>query len=159
MSATMNIIMAVSKDGYVARGPTDDMSWLGGEDKAVFRILTGVGGMVAVSRKTANLMPKHLEGRTLLALSSREEADGDLEDFSRRHNVRWLAGGQTLALVALRRALVGEVHICRSDRSAFPRHPDMAIPDLLTPYMQRGPMWNRAMRTRLFDVTVECWRY
>lgn len=91
--------MAHSSDGFVARGPEDDMSWTGSADKALFRLLTRAGSQVCgVGSNTYKLMPK-LPGRKLTQIS--RGPDGiSLEDLWRIPN-SWLLGGQTLALEAL----------------------------------------------------------
>ncbi len=168
----MRIVMAVSKDGYVARGPSDDMSWLGATDKAVFRILTGVNGDVAVGRGTACYMPRELPGRSLVYLSSRGRQTGKswgtLEQFHRLAKHGWLIGGPRLALLALEAGYVDEVHLCRSDRCAFPdTHEDDPIVDPITPWLTdhlctalpTSSGWVLELETRLLDVTVECWRH
>jgi dihydrofolate reductase len=36
----MKLIMACSRDGYLAKSANDDMSWTEGDDKKVFKLLT-----------------------------------------------------------------------------------------------------------------------
>jgi hypothetical protein len=157
--------MAVSKDGFMARHDRDDMSWLGRDDKSLFRALTSVGGDCWVGRRSAGSMPPDLPGRTLHLLGTGPGlAKLDCLRY-RGYDSHWLLGGQELALKALGLALVDgsgayppmlqEIHLCRSDRCAFPddrRHFDRITPALmaygLTP----------AMRTRFGDVTHEVWR-
>lgn len=167
----MRIIMAVSRDGYVARCRRDDMSWLGATDKAVFRILTGVGGEVAVGRTTADCMPKYLPGRNVRVLS-RDGYEpfsswGTLDEFYKQVPDGWLIGGQTVAMAALVQGYVDEVHLCRSDRMAFPCPGDFPTEDMLTPWLEanrhehdylRNRWWELEMTTEVLDVTVECWR-
>ncbi len=164
--------MAVSRDGYMSRRCDDDMSWLGPTDKAIFRILTGVGGVVAVSRRTAENMPNLLEGRNLHVLSAVERAGhkkswGTLRRFAAEHPGGWLVGGPTLALIALQEDCVDEIHLCRSDRSAFPdlRYPADTRVDVLTPWLENHGFepgmkdwWHLALSTRILDTTVECWQ-
>ena len=157
----MRIVMAVSKDGWMARRLDDNMRWLGPTDKAVFRILTGVGGYVAVGGNSRRCMPGRLIGRNLTVLSSKGPAT--LFDFYCRHPDGWLVGGPRLALLALDLGYVDEVHLCRSDRMAFPE--PGALEDLLTPWLGARKYdaisdegWRQEMETTVLDVTVECWR-
>lgn len=170
--------MAVSRDGYVARSPEDDMSWLGKTDKAIFRILTGVGQECAISAWSCHLIPGNegrLPGRSLHPLSREgfHHADeengklgawGTLDEFYNAHPDGWLLGGQALAIDALEARYVDEVHLCRSDRSAFP-DPKLAMADELTGWLRARPFrpgreewWANDMNTIINDVRVECWR-
>jgi hypothetical protein len=161
----MRLIMAVSADGYVARGEQDHMQWLGHEDKALFRALTSVGGDCWVSRKSSHMMPINLAGRKLHRVS-RQPGFIDLDTLRRLPSEDWLLGGQTLALLALsltkyplqEAPLVTEVHLCRSNRSAFPA-PGEGIPDVITPLLlAHGQQY--AMRTMFGhrDLTHEVYR-
>ena len=162
----MRILMAVSRDGYVARSHDDRMDWLGKEDKALFRALTSVGGMCAVGKTTAAVMPAVLAGRTLVRVvrairgDSSDRAD-PFEDFcatlKRLRRMEkggapewWLIGGQTIALAALAEGYVSEVHLCHSDRCAYPA-PGVGQRDALTPRLTDGfpgyPRFSEAMRT------------
>ncbi len=162
----LKIVMAVSRDGYMSREYGDTMKWLGPTDKAVFRILTGVGGEIAVGRHTAEHMPNLLEGRNLHVLSRAGIAGSTLRRFVAEHPGGWLAGGPTLALIALQEDYVDEVHLCRSDRSAFPdpRYPAYTRADVLTPWLENHGFepcvkdwWHLALSTRILDTKVECW--
>ncbi len=103
----MRLLMAVSADGFLCKGPTDDMTWTGRTDKLLFRILTGVGRICAAGSTTRDLM-RSLPGRTLLELSR----DGyTLKDFATEYPDGWLLGGPTVAAAALEAGLVSEVYI------------------------------------------------
>lgn len=172
----MRLIMAISKDGFTARNDRDDMSWLGRDDKALFRALTSVGGRCWVSRRSAEAMPPGLPGRELHLLGT---GPGLTQlDHIRYHGYDhdWLLGGQTIALKALGLTLIDatpthlerlhatrpvyppmlqELHLCRSDRCAFPderKHFDRITPMLLAYGL------TPAMRTKFGDTTHEVWR-
>lgn len=158
----MKLVMAVSKDGWLARKEDDDMSWLGMADKAAFRILTSVdGGHVGVSLRTAGCMPSVLPGRSLYKLStvSRAQAWGTLSEFHGAYPGGCLVGGPRLAMEALRLAYISEVHLCRSERYAFPDSAarDQAIPDRITLQLLAGGFQVK-METKFGDTKVECWR-
>lgn len=160
----MKLVMAVSRDGFVSRRPTDDMSWLGPFDKAAFRIITGVGGNVATSRRTARLMPSVLQGRKLHTLSREggpgtgltgrtgTTAWGSLRQFQGLFGEGgWLIGGLTLALAAAESRWLSEIHLCRSDRMCWEGTPfgkDLLSLSRLT----------YRMKTRVGDTTVEVYR-
>lgn len=115
----MRLLLASSADGYLARGPEDDMTWTGRVDKALFRLLTLSGGTgapdtVLVGSRTFDQMPK-LPGRDMVRLSN----DGlpgsmTLEQAAAHHPRAWLIGGPTVAIEALRRGLVDRAFICVS---------------------------------------------
>jgi dihydrofolate reductase len=154
----LKLVMAVSHDGFVAKGPTDDMRWTGSTDKQVFRLLTGTGGVVGVGRRTAELMPEKLAGRTLIRLSS--FSGMNLGQFAYKYDGAWLAGGQTIAMEALRIDLVDEVHLCRNAVEL-----GEGVRDEITPWVsgevpEQLHRWTRAMATKLDmgGVQVEVWR-
>lgn len=155
----MRLILGVSADGYLARGPQDDMQWLGPMDKKVFRILTGIDGVLIVSKKTAQSMPASLPGRTLIPVSSSDPALPDLEEAFMRHgSYAWLIGGPSLALTALREGYIHETVLCISDRLAFsgPSVSD-AIKDEVTPFLESKTIWRKKMETSFPEVTVQQW--
>lgn len=107
----MKLLMAVSADGYVARGPEDDMTWTGPTDKAVFRLLT-MGETVGAGRVTYNLMRNlKLKGRDLRLITSNPGAGYTLESFARNCPRSWLIGGHTVALSALDHNLLDHVYL------------------------------------------------
>lgn len=103
----MRLLMAVSADGLLCRGPSDDMKWTGRTDKLLFRILTGVGRVCAAGSTTRDLV-RSLPGRTLIGLS---RDDYTLEAFAEEHPDGWLLGGPTVTEAALRAGLVDEVYL------------------------------------------------
>lgn len=152
----MQLIMGISSDGYVATGDEDRMDWLGQDDKAVFRLLTSVGGVCAASAKTRNLMPLFLPGRTVLTIS-RDHGEGlpaghmTLQEFASKFcGTGWLLGGQHLALTAFREGLVSAAFLCYSDNPCLVAH---GIPDLVTP-MSRARFGEPVMETRVGSTLV-----
>lgn len=125
----MRLVMAVSKDNFVARGERDDMRWTGATDKALFKLVTTLGGEVlAAGRKTAELLP-HLEGRTVLTLS---RGGYSLLDLYQEHPRATLIGGQTVALEALELNLIDEVVLMHLERLAFSGIRDKITPIVVT---------------------------
>lgn len=148
----MKLIMAVSADGFVARMGEDDMRWTGSLDKAVFRLLTGVGTEpLAVGRRTRALMPSYLPGREIYVLSSSGGilADGTLANYHDRYPDGWLIGGQTVAVEAREQDLLSEVHLCRSTRFIWDGVP-------MSPVLTAG--MTLRMSTLVVDLNVEVYR-
>ncbi|MBO4583160.1 MAG: hypothetical protein J5714_03855 [Alphaproteobacteria bacterium] len=57
----MKAIFAESSNGYMARGPKDDMSWTPGLDKKIFSLLTVFdSGKCVCSNKTYALLPQKM---------------------------------------------------------------------------------------------------
>lgn len=155
----MRLILGISKDGYLARCKNDDMQWLGATDKAIFRILTGVSGLLFTSLKTAESMPTQLAGRRLEAVSTRNDYPS-LDEVAQRFPDAWLIGGPSLARVALKEDLIDEAHLCISDRFAFPDPATpYAIPDYITPLLTEDPRWKMTMKTTINEVTVQKWAF
>jgi dihydrofolate reductase len=105
----MKLVMAVSADGFVARGPDDNMMWTGKTDKFAFRLLTLSDGQpLFAGRRTAEAMPK-LPGRELYSLS---RSGLTLLEAYKQHPAGWLIGGPEVAVAALSMGLVGRAFIC-----------------------------------------------
>lgn len=159
----MKLIMAVSKDGFVARGPEDDMSWTGPIDKAVFRLLTSTSDVLAVSAKSLEMMPEEMPGRgRVYALSTNPKRGIALEDFASIHPDAWLLGGQELAMFALKNGFVTKAYLCRALGTEI-WQPER-IEDRLTPYFTKrryqkgaGAWWDQTMRVKIHDLVVEVW--
>lgn len=115
----MRLLLASSADGYLARGPEDDMKWTGPVDKAVFRLLTlSSTDVLLAGSRTFDQMPK-LPGRTMLRLSREAKPFGkhprfDLDVAATCFEDPWLIGGPTVAVEALKRGLVRRAFICVS---------------------------------------------
>lgn len=159
----MKLIMAISRNGYVARSADDDMSWTGPADKAVFKLLTSTHPVLAVSAKTLEYMPKSLPGRgKLYALSTDPRKGMSLEDMTRFAPDAWLLGGQEIALYALKNGFVTKAYLCIADTDVEPR-PE-AIQDRLRPYFEgrryvkgRGSWWDQTLRVTIDGLMVEVW--
>jgi dihydrofolate reductase len=157
----MKLLMAVSKEGYVQRCREDDMSWTGPFDKAVFRLLSHVGGDLGCGPKTYRLMPTRLQGRTMHKLSRGLDPDGRLHDllwFQMEHPNGWLIGGQVLAMSALMQDMVDEAFICVSDRKCFPRQDDGEQCLLGTIINDNLGLWIEQSVVSVGDTKVHIWR-
>jgi dihydrofolate reductase len=106
----MKLILAVSRDGFLASGPSDDMRWTGPADKYAFRLLTlSDGEPLLAGRRTAEMLPP-LPGRDVVRL---DRATLSVEQAGRILPHAWLIGGPTVALEALRLGLVRSAFIHR----------------------------------------------
>lgn len=125
----MRILMAISANGYTAQGPDDRMAWTGRHDKQLFRALTMVdGGFMLAGTSTYTMMlqnKKAFGGRSLFQVSTKHPGI-TLEDYHNRERrfQYWLIGGQTVALAALRKGFVTEVHLSRVHHEVTIRNPD-----------------------------------
>ena len=55
----MKAIFVESLNGYLAKGPNDDMSWTPTLDKKIFKLLSfALGGIYFCSKRTFNLLPE-----------------------------------------------------------------------------------------------------
>lgn len=159
----MKLIMAVSKDGYVARTENDTMAWTGKTDKQVFRLLTCVGGTIACGSKTWEMMPRKLAGRHMIRLSTKPyNADcpfvQDLKWYNQAQPNGWLIGGLHVATEALMMDLVDQAFICRSDRYAFPVDDGgQSGAPLNIAGLKEGPLWQHSLDVNVLDVTVQVW--
>jgi dihydrofolate reductase len=134
--------LAVSDDGFLARGPKDDMKWTGATDKAVFRLLTLSGGELLAGRTTAEQMPP-LPGRKLITLSRQHHLGITLAEAAWVHRDAWLIGGPAIAEEALRANLVDRMFLCRvpvslGDGIPFSRLQAL-LPDVCTYRQLVGP--------------------
>jgi len=132
----MKLIMATSADGFIARGPDDDMKWSGSLDKLIFKLLTCTsGGQLGAGSTTYDQMPKQLNGRTLHCISrnipNRSRKCISLSQFYTVYPQGWLIGGQTIALTALEENLIHEVFLVRTPNFIL-----RGIPDKITPLLE-----------------------
>jgi dihydrofolate reductase len=148
----LKLVMAVSADGFVARGPTDDMTWTGSTDKRVFRLLTSVGGVLGAGRRTFEQLPR-LEGRYVHMLTRDQSSGVTLNEFCRLYPDAWLIGGQEVALEALRLNLVDQAFLCRS-REAFL---GSGVKDEITPRLLRSQIWQQRPAVCFAETFVDVW--
>lgn len=166
----MRLILASSLDGYLSRGPSDDMRWTGPEDKNVFKLLTAVGGTCYAGRATFERLPS-LPGRTVHPLSRDEGKGLTLGRAFYRHPEAWLIGGPTVAMEAIDAHLVDQVFMCYPDVVLGERGEPFPDPrwqrDGITPYLANhiasdnaGSYWRRTQRIKLpGGTTVDSWSY
>jgi dihydrofolate reductase len=116
----MKLIMACSRDGYLAKSANDDMSWTEGDDKKVFKLLTMGENMGAGSNTYELMKDLNLKGRSLTKISRYNGIS--LEDFGSRNKT--LIGGATVARVAFCRNMIDTAYICRSYKMLGPEMTD-----------------------------------
>ena len=109
----MRVLLAISADDYLARGPDDDMKWTGRADKQTFRLLTSIDTdtPLLAGSVTARLMPA-LPGRKVLGISRGSHLT--LEKAFECFPQAWLIGGLTVVLAALDAGMVDKVYLSRS---------------------------------------------
>lgn len=132
------LLLGISADGFLAKGPDDDMKWTGPDDKGIFRVLTLAGGTVLAGRRTAELLPP-LPGRKVVTISRQHHLGLTLQEASWAHRSAWLIGGPETALAALRAGMVEQAFIVRSPNSIGGGIPFSTLDRLLgvTTYTQK----------------------
>jgi len=154
----MQLVMGMSADGYVSINESDDMKWLGKDDKAAFKLLTlGADKHLLVSRKSGLLLP-HLEGRKTILLS-RDSSEGfSLSEAYTLFKDGVLIGGQTIAVIALQKDMIHRAHICKSVNKAplysTPAYTARAQKEEIMQYITKGKL---VATTKLGTSTVETW--
>ncbi len=175
----LKLVMAVSKDHFVARGPDDDMGWTGEQDKKAFRLLTMVGGVMGAGRRTFDLLSRTvLQGRKLVCISREGEGyaykpvEGwggyeetlaqcprmSLGHFACNYPGAWLIGGPTVAYEAVSACLIDEIHLCKVDEYIGAKRGDTPIPLWHALGQDWGKRFVRAASTKLDGVEVTCYR-
>lgn len=158
--STLNLIMAVGRDGYMARSYEDPMQWTGATDKAIFKLLTSVGQVVGMSNRSADLLPpKGLVDRTVVRIS---RTGLTLSGFAENYPGAWLGAGFTLATQALEHNYLGAAFICHLDRDCYGPAGKKAYPEALEDPTRRylfGMIgshrgWRQTQTIHLGDVTV-----
>lgn len=109
----MKLILAVSADGFVAKGPVDDMSWTGKLDKAIFKLLTLSGNNQLWAGYTTYCQMPILAHRTVHPISRDNEKGYSLSSNLFKED-DWLIGGQTVAIEAIKSNLIDELCLCHS---------------------------------------------
>lgn len=111
----MNLLLAVSKDGFLCKGPDDDMKWTGPLDKFAFKLLTMASDQPLLAGSTTyNMMPK-LPGRSLYRLSQKGEGGLTLEEAHFYYPQAWVIGGPTVAAIALMKGYIDRAFLCQVD--------------------------------------------
>lgn len=109
----MKLLMAVSSDGFLASGPSDDMKWTGKDDKSLFRLLTLADRRpLLAGAATARQMPP-LKDRLLVSITNRPNAPNEMTlDYAAWcYPEAWLIGGPTIALAAMKMGLVDTAYL------------------------------------------------
>jgi dihydrofolate reductase len=108
----LKLLMAVSADGFVARGENDDMRWTGPADKFLFKLLTTASDQVLLAGSTTYDQMPPLPHRKLVRLT-RKPCGLTLRQAAHFYGEAWLIGGPTIALEALSLGLVERAYISR----------------------------------------------
>lgn len=124
----LNIILAMSSDGYFAKSDQDDMKWTGGLDKTIFKVLSFEGNStILCGPKTFETLPLPLQARRVIVVRSNKRTNLYYESYSaamaqeisfdsipgrlKDLNDASIIGGPKLALAALEEGLVKRVYI------------------------------------------------
>ncbi len=109
----MKLILAVSQDGFLARGPDDNMTWTGPLDKFAFKLLTLSDGLpLYAGSATFDSLPP-LKGRKVYRLSQDGSPESmSLEQAWTNNENAWLIGGPAIAEKALHAGYVDRVFLC-----------------------------------------------
>ena len=148
----LNLIMAISSDHFVAKGPEDKMRWTSTTDKRVFQLLTSVGGFLGAGRRTFDLLPA-LECRTIKCLS--RNGFWTVNNFALSFPGSWLIGGQEVALAGLKGGHIRQAFLCRSLTSMLYQ----GIQDEITPKLQSSLNWSLGLTIPFGDTEVDVWNY
>lgn len=109
----MNLLLAVSADGFLCTGPDDDMKWTGSLDKFAFKLLTLSSDQpLLAGRVTFDQMP-NLPGRTMYCLSNRPETGMSLDVAHFYYPRAWVIGGPTIAEEALKKGFIDRAYLCQ----------------------------------------------
>jgi hypothetical protein len=130
----VRLLLAVSGDARLCKGPNDDMAWTGGMDKKTFRLLSHVGGTCFAGTTTYAVMPP-LGGRRKLMRVTRKPCypgtDVTLEGAYEMDPMGWVIGGPTLALAALDAGFIHEAFLCSIEHvklgQAWPDAPKLDV--------------------------------
>ena len=120
------LLMALTVDGKIARGPEDFPDWTGSEDKRLFKNTTLKAGVLIMGSKTYDTIGKPLPGRKNIVLSrdkSRVSSHEDLVFTSKNprevlselrregYETVVLAGGSQINTLFARDDLIDEIHV------------------------------------------------
>lgn len=128
----MKLILAVSADGYLCKGPEDDMKWTGELDKFIFKLLTLSDGATLLAGSTTFSQLPLLPGRKVVRIS-RGQYPGALS-LPMAHQAYpdgWLLGGPTVAQAALRQGYVNRAYLCQNPNDLHGGIPAGVLKDLL----------------------------
>ena len=120
------LLMALTVDGKIARGPEDFPDWTGTEDKRMFKKSTLKAGVLIMGSKTYDTIGKPLPGRKNIVLSRNKSRVSQHEDLVftsknprelisdlRREGYETviLAGGSQINTLFARNDLIDEIHV------------------------------------------------
>lgn len=120
------LLMALTVDGKIARGPEDFPDWTGTEDKRMFKDSTLKAGVLIMGSKTYDTIGKPLPGRKNIVLSrnqTRVSQHDNLVFTSKRprdilaelqqegYKTVVLAGGSQINTLFARDDLIDEIHV------------------------------------------------
>lgn len=120
------LVMALTADGKIGRGPEDFPDWTGREDKRRFKEVTLAAGVVIMGSKTYDVIGKPLPGRKNIVLTRKaqrwsssqslvftgESPEELLAGLERQgYQTVVLAGGATINSIFAEKNLIDEIQI------------------------------------------------
>jgi dihydrofolate reductase len=120
------LLMALTVDGKIARGPEDFPDWTGSEDKRMFKERTLKAGVLIMGSKTYDTIGRPLPGRKNIVLSRDQSRVSEQENLVftsekprdiladlRRDGYKTviLAGGSQINTLFVREDLIDEIHV------------------------------------------------
>lgn len=154
----LNLVMAVSANGFLAKGPKDDMSWTGPEDKALFRLLTSQNTrLLLAGRRTADCMPSLLPdpNRTVMRISRKDGRSLDAAVHALQGG--WLLGGPDLAEQALAKRYVKQAILVHNPKAISCTDPQAYGVERLLKYLRDETLFMPASVGQIGELTVRCW--
>jgi dihydrofolate reductase len=149
----------VSADGFVCRGPDDDMSWTCRQDKTLFRMVTTQARVLGAGSVTYDIMHSstvRLDNRLLVRLTRIDDSSAGLalSEFARRYPNGCVVGGQRLMRLAIESGLVTSLMLCHNERVFLGAGQAEALR-----MKERGAFgWWRSVHDFGPDLTVHMWR-
>ena len=125
------LVMALTADGMIARGPNHFPDWTSRQDKVMFKQVTQKAGVVVMGSKTYDAIGKPLPGRKNIVMTrnkQRQSSHPDLvytdsepaELLGRLKTDGFveviLAGGATINTLFARQGLIDEIHLTYSPK-------------------------------------------
>lgn len=120
------LVMAMTADGFIAKGPDHFPDWTGREDKRRFAAITRQAGVVIMGARTFDTIGMPLPGRKNVILTRKRERQSHWDNlvFSDQHpaplldqlgqegfTTAILAGGATVNTLFARQGLIDEIEL------------------------------------------------
>lgn len=148
----MKAIFAESLNGYLAKGPNDDMSWTPKLDKKLFKLLSIVlGGVYFCSRHTFNLLPKKMtsDPNRHFEVVDRQYSDEDWKRAGQVFKNAIILGGPTFLKVVYDKGLIDTFIITTTLKTI------QGQPGYENPFIEILNTWSCSCETILSDMIIK----